>query len=209
MRKTLTLVVMAGWAATASAAYVNNFSSLDFISTRPPLPPPYLDYGGTAVSVDGPQGQTGYMMTDLKPVVGNNPLDLSLETEITLRWRIDYKGTGTPPSGDELGLWLRVYSGTWDPQSQQWQFGARAGWFMPAKVDEGWFETTKDFKQPEDLYNNIPLDYTKIYAFRFDVVYWDAKYTPNTMSFDHFEIVPEPTTLGLLSLGLLRSLRRR
>lgn len=55
----------------------------------------------------------------------------------------------------------------------------------------------------------MPFDASQIYKFRFDIVYWDAAYSPNTFCFDQLTVTPEPASLAVLALGGLALLRRR
>jgi len=191
--------------------YSNDCSSLAGWSTRSPLGAPYLSYGGTAVSADTPSGSTGYMLIDLyNPAGYPEPINIT-GGDITLTWRIDYTGMEEPPSGP-IGLWLRVYSGTQNPD-KSWNFVARAGYFFEAGIGTGWSTQTKSVGAPEDLWGGVPLDPTNVYKFRFDVVYWDPMFSPNTISIDDFRItcVPEPgSALALLAgLGALVPFIRR
>lgn len=211
----LAVLGLSGAAFAAQIGYSNDFSSLAEVGTRAPLGAPYLndpDFPSFA-SANIPQGSTGYFMFDIGTgaygdagVIGA-PIDVS-NGQLTLKWKYAYTGTDTPPAGDPIGLWLRVYSGTQNPDNS-WTFGARAGYFFEAKVDQGWTETTKPINAPEDLYQGIPLDPKNVYKFRFDVVFWDAKYTPASVSFDQLTVTPEPASLALLGLAGLALLRRR
>lgn len=191
-----------GTASFGLNGYWNDCSSLDGWSTRAPLGPAYLSYGGTAVSADTPAGQTGYMLLDLyNPAGYPEPINIT-GGEITLTWRIDYTGMDEPPTGP-VGLWLRVYSGTQNPD-KSWNFVARAGYFFEARINEGWSTTTKSVDAPEDLYGGVPLDPANVFKFRFDVVYWDPMFSPNTISIDDFRItcIPEPSSLLALVAGI-------
>jgi hypothetical protein len=210
-----TLVLCIALLALASASfglngYSNDCSSLTDWSSRAPLGAPYLSYGGTAVSANTPGGATGYMMVDLPYTGFSEPVNIS-GGDITLTWRIDYTGVDEPPSGP-VGLWLRVYSGTQNPDLS-WVFLARAGYFFEARIGEGWSTQTKAVGAPEDLYGGVPLDPTSVYKFRFDVVYWDAALSPNTISVDDLNVtcVPEPSSVLVLlaGLGALAPLVRR
>ncbi|MDH7601732.1 MAG: PEP-CTERM sorting domain-containing protein [Armatimonadota bacterium] len=190
-----------GTASFALNGYYNDCSSLDGWSTRAPLSAPYLDYGGTAVSADTPAGTTGYLMFDLYYNGYTEPINIT-GGDITLTWRVDYTGFDEPPTGP-IGLWLRVYSGTQNPD-KSWNFVARAGYFFEARIGEGWTTRTKSVAAPEDLYGGVPLDPANVYKFRFDVVYWDPVFSPNKISIDDFRItcVPEPSSILALVAGL-------
>lgn len=211
----LVVLGLAGASFATQIGYSNDFSSLSQVTTRAPLGAPYLDDPDmpSYVSANVDAGGTGYFMADIgNGSMGNDgvtgaPIDAT-NGQITLKWRYDYTGTDTPPTGDSIGLWLRVYSGTQNPDNT-WTFVARAGYFFDAKVNQGWSEQTKPINAPEDLYGGVPLDPTNIYKFRFDVVFWDAKYTPAKMSFDQLTVTPEPASLALLALGGLVLIRRR
>jgi hypothetical protein len=188
----ISLVCLASLAVAAVDGYSNDFSTLDGLTASAPLEAPYQSFGGTAASVDVPAGTWGYLNTHLfdQPVPpGGAPFaPINIDGgEITLTWRFDYTGTNTPPTGDVLGLWLRVYSGTFDGTA--WAFQARTDYFFSCEVDNGWATATIPVNNPGGHYQGIPIDPTQVFKFRFDVVFWDAnKYAPATISLDEFTV---------------------
>ncbi|MGQ9455609.1 MAG: PEP-CTERM sorting domain-containing protein [Armatimonadota bacterium] len=197
------VLAMLGTASFGLNGYWNDCSSLDGWTTRSPLSAPYLSFGETAVSADTPAGTTGYLMLDLyNPSGYPEPINIT-GGDITLTWRIDYTGMDEPPTGP-IGLWLRIYSGTQNPD-KSWNFVARAGYFFEARINEGWTTQTKSVASPEDLYGGVPLDPANVYKFRFDVVYWDPVFSPNKISIDDFRVtyIPEPSSIAALLVGTL------
>ncbi len=183
--------------AYAVDGYSNDFSSLDDISTIAPLGPPYLDYGDTAVSVDSEPNAAGYMTTVIAVANGSEPINATDGT-MTFTWRFDYTGGGTPP-GPTMGMWFRVYSGTYvvdpnDPNNTGWQQGAAAGYFHEVTIDNGWGTANWDVDSPDYLEGGIPLNPTSVYAIAIQIVYWDLGYTPCTWSFDDLVITGFPAS---------------
>lgn len=175
------LLMLSG--AAYGVGYSNDCSSLAGWSARSPLSAVYPSYEGTAVSTDCPAGQTGYFYTDLRPTetASGTPLDLT-DCSVRLNWRIEGPAAAT---GDRLTCWLRIYSGTWNGTA--WTPTARAGYAFTTRVNGGWTSASKLVSAPEDLLNGVPLNPGQVYAFRLDVVFWDAKYAPCTISFDHLD----------------------
>lgn len=200
MMRVLVLCLALMAAASASFGidwYLNDCSSLTDWSTRTPLGAPYLSYGGTAVSTDTPSGSSGYMVLDLPFTGFAEPVNVS-GGKISLTWRFDYTGIVVPPPSGPIGLWLRVYSGTQNPDTKVWTMVARAGYFFEANIGEGWTTQTAAISAPGDLYGGVPLDPTNVYKFRYDVVYWDGNYSPNTISIDDFRVTGVGRLVGLV-----------
>lgn len=181
IRITVLLLLVAG--AAHGSGYVNTCSSLTGWSARAPLSAPYLSSGGEAISTNCPSGQTGYFLTTLKPAGASSgtPLDLT-GCSVTLTWKIDGP---TVVTGDTITCWLRVDSGTWNGTA--WSPAARAGFKFTAKVNNGWATASKMLSAPDELLNGVPLDPTHVFQLRFDVDFWNVKYAPCTISFDHLE----------------------
>ncbi len=190
MSRLMALLAVLGGVVAARAVdgYSNDFSTLNNFTVRPPLVNPRVDNsvpGNPCVKYDAPTGATGYLMADLfDPSGAPEPIDVS-NGLITLRWKIDYTGVGAPPTGDPIGLWLRVYSGTFS--GGQWTYVARASWSFTAYVNMGWAEATRCVNVPDEVIGGT-FDPTHVYKFRFDVVYWDPKYSPCTIALDQFTV---------------------
>jgi hypothetical protein len=195
--------------------YTNDFSSLDnFVAgvgypPYGPMGPAYLSYGDTAVSTDVAADATpGYMQSGLfytlpqsgsPPSMGVPPsaypaFDCSAANLISLTWRFDGPEAKT---GQTMGLWLRVYTGTYNCATGRYVDIVRRGFFFPAPVNGGWTTLSKDFtfNETESKYPNVPGNVWKpgsVYAFRLEPVYWDQTWQPNTISFGDFRIFRGP-----------------
>ncbi|MFQ5807648.1 MAG: PEP-CTERM sorting domain-containing protein [Phycisphaerae bacterium] len=106
--------------------------------------------------------------------------------------------------GEDLGFWLRMYAGEWDPVEEQYSYlgWANANFIVPN--DGQWHTFTKavgDFEEPF----GDPALWAQIYKYRVDAVKWGAG---NDFIFG-LGSIPEPTSLTLLALGGLALLRRR
>jgi len=172
----------------------SNFSDFSTWSSSPAdaVGPPYLasSNGWTAIMADPTTGTGGYKMFDIWPAIAasGDPIDT---TDGILHLSLRWAGPPSPPT-DTMGVWVRVYCGTWSGTA--WTQTGRISMFEWVPIGTQWHEFTLDPTTPNETAG--VWDPSTVYRFRIDFVYWDPLYTPAQMGVRHFE-VRFPTDIDL------------
>jgi hypothetical protein len=221
MRVVIALCAMLTLVGSAFAdTYHNDCSSLtDWYEIDANMSDVYLSDGGTAVSSDIAAGFSGYAVlrlgdhtsggvwtgTGLTQCSTGTPLDVT-GNMMWVRARDTFTGAEPPSPPPTLTIWARMFSGDWD--GTKWIGKCRAAWSMTLTqdgtwYDSGWFPLWNP--QAKDYQNGgTAWEPSKVFAMRFDLVYWDANYSPNQYSIDDVLITaPEPGAMAALGLGLV------
>jgi hypothetical protein len=202
MRKTVVALAVLGIVAATSADVIvlRDLTDEAFLSPREGVTYSGRDEIGSFFSAT----VAGYNVVDANlymeggPTEGGNYLDITGDSvQIELLYD-DAQG------GEELGYWVRMYAGEWDPDAGEYSYIAWGNFFCSVPNDGMWHSFTRyvdDFDEPF----GDPSLLAQIYKYRVDAVKWDTV-EPFTMGIGS---IPEPASLGLLALGGLVLLRRR
>ena len=207
MRYLMALVVMLVVVGVADAApisvWYNDFSTLDGVSTIPPLGAPYLANGGVMADIGPDPNDTGYFTSviEMNPGSGVNA-GYSIHNEgqgwftISLRWDADPSDPNWCPDpnfGEYADFWLRLISSAPDPNNPgQWlQAGAQNYAFSIVACD-GWQAYTVDINDWNETDAGGPFDPNHVFAMVLDHVDWTTDFHPCSIGFDEIEfLTPE------------------
>jgi hypothetical protein len=205
MRKAITVLALLSMVSIASADLVvlRDLTDEAFLSPRDGVT--YIDRDETgsffAATLAGYNVVDANLYMEGGPTEGGNYLDI---TDDTIEIQLFYDDT-TSTAPLELGYWVRMYAGQWDPDAGAYNYWGWANFACVVPNDATWHTFTKDVSEFEEPFAD-PSWYAQIYKYRVDAVKWDPSDPYFTMGIGS---IPEPATLSLLVLGGLALLRRR
>lgn len=208
-----TLVTAVCSAGVANAALVNGDMSTGNIAEASIT---YSDigtgkYGTNDLDTDGAGLDDGWSMDGsvLTKTGTNNSDRLGAAWDISsltgTGWSFEYDFTGTPVPEGRILLFFGKDDGDNAPGETVIGFGNDQGAKGSIVVGGSWDQVTiNPFSAGTDLSVALTQDLTN-----YDILALKIIKTPDSGNFDNFELVPEPGSLALLSLGGLLTLRRR
>jgi len=201
MRKAIVALAVLGVVGAASADVVVLRDLTDEAYLSPRAGVTYIGRDATGSFYNATND--GYNVVDANlymeggPTEGGNYLDITDDTiEIILMYD-DAAGA------EDLGYWVRMYAGTWDPEAGEYNYVGWANANFTVPNDGQWHTFAKAVADFEEPFGD-PALWAQIYKYRVDAVKWGAG---NDFTFG-IGSIPEPASLTLLALGLVL-LRRR
>jgi hypothetical protein len=184
------LAVVGTASATPITIWMNDFDTLDGVTTRAPVSAPYLYDGGAWGDV--PLDVTGYMVMDIQmcDLQAEQAYDMTYgDITITLQMEGDWL-----IPDETTGFWVRFYSRAWN--GTEWAFSGGQNYFYDVEhtselygFGPGW----QTFTRSVDDWNETdwlgPYYSDQIYKFRVDCVTWDPGLTPYRFGISYLDIV--------------------